>query len=85
MGLAITGALAVMCMAKVYGVTFLGAPRTKEAENRHLCTAPDERKRSGTGDLLRNWRVLLRRGCCRCCLLLYLCRWSLLTPPFLNR
>ena len=37
-GLAITGALAVMCMAKVYGVTF------------------DERKRSGTGDLLRNWR-----------------------------
>ncbi len=28
-GLAITGALAVMCMAKVYGVTFLGAPRTK--------------------------------------------------------
>lgn len=32
-GLAITGALAVMCMAKVYGVTFLGAPRTKEAEN----------------------------------------------------
>ncbi len=31
-GLAITGALAVMCMAKVYGVTFLGAPRTKEAE-----------------------------------------------------
>ncbi len=32
-GLAITGALAVMCMAKVYGVTFLGAPRTPEAEN----------------------------------------------------
>lgn len=32
-GLAITGALAVMCMAKVYGVTFLGAPRTAEAEN----------------------------------------------------
>ncbi len=31
-GPAITGALAVMCMAKVYGVTFLGAPRTKEAE-----------------------------------------------------
>lgn len=31
-GLAITGALAVMCMAKVYGVTFLGAPRTREAE-----------------------------------------------------
>lgn len=31
--LAITGALAVMCMAKVYGVTFLGSPRTKEAEN----------------------------------------------------
>jgi formate hydrogenlyase subunit 3 len=32
-GLAITGALAVMCMAKVYGVTFLGAPRTPEAQN----------------------------------------------------
>lgn len=31
-GLAITGALAVMCMAKVYGVTFLGAPRSPEAE-----------------------------------------------------
>jgi formate hydrogenlyase subunit 3 len=30
-GLAITGALAVMCMAKVYGVTFLGAPRTQAA------------------------------------------------------
>lgn len=30
-GLAITGALAVMCMAKVYGVTFLGAPRTDSA------------------------------------------------------
>ena len=38
MGLAITGALAVMCMAKVYGVTFLGAPRTKEAEQ--ACCAP---------------------------------------------
>lgn len=37
-GLAITGALAVMCMAKVYGVTFLGAPRTAEAEN--ACCAP---------------------------------------------
>lgn len=37
-GLAITGALAVMCMAKVYGVTFLGAPRSKEAEN--ACCAP---------------------------------------------
>ncbi|MGG7447591.1 formate hydrogenlyase subunit 3 [Kosakonia oryzendophytica] len=34
-GLAITGALAVMCMAKVYGVTFLGAPRTPQAENPH--------------------------------------------------
>lgn len=32
-GLAITGALAVMCMAKVYGVTFLGAPRSQQAEN----------------------------------------------------
>lgn len=37
-GLAITGALAVMCMAKVYGVTFLGAPRTREAES--ACCAP---------------------------------------------
>ena len=37
-GLAITGALAVMCMAKVYGVTFLGAPRTREA--RQACSAP---------------------------------------------
>ncbi|KAI3489655.1 hypothetical protein L1887_46710 [Cichorium endivia] len=27
-----------MCMAKVYGVTFLGAPRTREAEN--ACCAP---------------------------------------------
>lgn len=32
-GLAMTGALAVMCMAKVYGVTFLGAPRSQQAEN----------------------------------------------------
>ncbi|SUQ56552.1 Hydrogenase-4 component B [Raoultella terrigena] len=32
-GLAMTGALAVMCMAKVYGVTFLGAPRSPQAEN----------------------------------------------------
>lgn len=32
-GLAVTGALAVMCMAKVYGVTFLGAPRSAQAEN----------------------------------------------------
>ncbi|HGJ5866007.1 MAG TPA: formate hydrogenlyase subunit 3 [Arsenophonus nasoniae] len=31
-GLAITGALAVMCMAKVYGVMFCGAPRTQAAE-----------------------------------------------------
>ncbi|ALR77846.1 formate hydrogenlyase subunit 3 [[Enterobacter] lignolyticus] len=37
-GLAITGALAVMCMAKVYGVTFLGAPRSKEAQQ--ACCAP---------------------------------------------
>ena len=36
--MAMTGALAVMCMAKVYGVTFLGAPRTREAEN--ACCAP---------------------------------------------
>lgn len=32
-GLAITGALAVMCMSKVYGVTFLGAPRTQAAQD----------------------------------------------------
>ncbi|MRS89437.1 formate hydrogenlyase subunit 3 [Enterobacteriaceae bacterium RIT714] len=38
-GLAITGALAVMCMAKVYGVTFLGAPRTREAEEAR-CAPP---------------------------------------------
>ena len=38
-GLAITGALAVMCMAKVYGVTFLGAPRTPEAENARCAPA----------------------------------------------
>jgi formate hydrogenlyase subunit 3 len=37
-GLAITGALAVMCMAKVYGVMFLGAPRSKSAEQ--ACCAP---------------------------------------------
>lgn len=37
-GLAITGALAVMCMAKVYGVTFLGAPRTPAAQ--HACAVP---------------------------------------------
>lgn len=37
-GLAITGALAVMCMAKVYGVTFLGAPRTPAAQN--ACCVP---------------------------------------------
>lgn len=32
-GLVIIGALAVMCMAKVYGVTFFGASRIKEVEN----------------------------------------------------
>ncbi|MFU2316425.1 proton-conducting transporter transmembrane domain-containing protein [Rahnella sp. PCH160] len=31
-GLALTGALALMCVAKVFGVTFLGAPRSKAAE-----------------------------------------------------
>ena len=79
MGLAITGALAVMCMAKVYGVTFLGAPRTKEAEN--ATCAP----------LLMSVSVVALAICCVICgvaapwLLLYLCRWSLLTPPFLNQ
>lgn len=28
----------------------------QRGRKRHLCAAPDERKRSGTGDLLRNWR-----------------------------
>lgn len=37
-GLAITGALAVMCMAKVYGVMFCGAARTQAAEK--ACSAP---------------------------------------------
>jgi formate hydrogenlyase subunit 3 len=31
-GLAITGALAVMCVAKVFGVTFLGSARSQQAE-----------------------------------------------------
>jgi formate hydrogenlyase subunit 3 len=31
--LAITGALAVMCVAKIFGVTFLGAPRSEGAAN----------------------------------------------------
>ncbi len=61
-GLAITGALAVMCMAKVYGVTFLGAPRTPQAENPHpvpwLMTAC---RRAG---------AVLRGGRCRCARLL---------------
>lgn len=30
-GLALTGALALMCIAKVFGVTFLGAPRSQAA------------------------------------------------------
>ncbi|WPU23095.1 formate hydrogenlyase subunit 3 [Cedecea neteri] len=51
-GLAITGALAVMCMAKVYGVTFLGAPRTQEAEN--ATSAP----------WLMNLSVALLAACC---------------------
>ncbi|HAT2370324.1 TPA: formate hydrogenlyase subunit 3 [Raoultella ornithinolytica] len=51
-GLAMTGALAVMCMAKVYGVTFLGAPRTPEAEN--ATGAP----------LLMTVSVLLAALCC---------------------
>lgn len=32
-GLALTGALALMCIAKVFGVTFLGAPRSQAAAN----------------------------------------------------
>lgn len=72
-GLAITGALAVMCMAKVYGVTFLGAARTREAEN--ACCAP----------LLMGISVVAlalcciagaspRRGCCRCWATPFRCR-----------
>lgn len=33
--LAITGALAVTCFVKAYGVTFLGTPRSKEARDAH--------------------------------------------------
>ena len=54
-GLAITGALAVMCMAKVYGVTFLGAPRTPDAEN--ATRAP----------LLITVSVVLAALCCVAC------------------
>lgn len=31
--LAIAGALAVMCVAKIFGMTFLGAPRSEAAAN----------------------------------------------------
>lgn len=41
-----------MCMAKVYGVTFLGAPRSKEAEN--ATCAP----------WLMNLSVVLAAACC---------------------
>ncbi|XPE42631.1 hypothetical protein ACNKHV_17065 [Shigella flexneri] len=34
-------------MAKVYGVTFLGAPRTKKTKTPPVPPLPDERKRSG--------------------------------------
>ena len=36
-GLAVTGALALACFAKVCGVVFLGAPRTAAAEHAHEC------------------------------------------------
>jgi formate hydrogenlyase subunit 3 len=51
-GLAITGALAVMCMAKVYGVTFLGAPRTKRRKTPPARRADDPERGAG-GGLLR--------------------------------
>lgn len=54
-GTAITGALAVMCMAKVYGVTFLGAPRTKEAEYA-TCAPADDPERGAGGCVLPRWR-----------------------------
>ena len=38
--LAITGALAVTCFVKAYGVTFLGAPRSDAARNAHEVPAP---------------------------------------------
>jgi formate hydrogenlyase subunit 3 len=72
-GLAITGALAVMCMAKVYGVTFLGAPRTREAEN--ACCAPVLMAQAWS-----RWRCAAlragspRRGCCRCWATPFRCR-----------
>ena len=62
-GLAITGALAVMCMAKVYGVTFLGAPRTKEAENATCALADDPERGAGGG--FCPLAASPRRGCCR--------------------
>ncbi|STW82373.1 formate hydrogenlyase subunit 3 [Klebsiella pneumoniae] len=55
-GLAITGALAVMCMAKVYGVTFLGAPRTKEAENATCAPWLMTLSVGAGGGLLPRWR-----------------------------
>ena len=78
-GLAITGALAVMCMAKVYGVTFLGAPRTREAEN--ACCAP----------LLMGVSVVALALCCIAggvaapWLLPFRCRWSRRIPSFPSR
>ncbi len=55
----------------------------QRSRKRHLCAAPDERKRVALaiccviGGVAAPW--LLPSS-----LLLYLCRWSLLTPPFLN-
>ena len=54
-GLAITGALAVMCMAKVYGVTFLGAPRTRSGK-RLLCPGTDVCQRGRAGAVLHRGR-----------------------------
>ncbi len=34
-GLALVGALAVACFVKVYGIVFLGAPRSEQAAHAH--------------------------------------------------
>ncbi len=47
-----------MCMAKVYGVTFLARRVEAEAENAgQLRADPDGRQRGGIGDLLRTGRL----------------------------
>ncbi len=83
MGLAITGALAVMCWRKFMAL-LSSARRVPKKPKTHLCAAPDERKRSGTGDLLRiggvaaPWLLPMLSAAVPL-------PWSLLTPPFLNQ